>query len=198
MKDRKRAAAEQSLLDAAEVELADGFAKASMQSIAARAGVAVGTLYNYFDDKDALVRALLDARRKAIANELDALEDTPGSFEQRLRATVQCIFGFFEAHRAFLRISLHADQSVMTRRRSSSTVLADRLRKLIDQGIAEGAIRPAAAPLAAEAFASMIKSILFVRVDDKGSFVDLVDGCVDIVLHGIARDAPRAPSHAAP
>jgi AcrR family transcriptional regulator len=36
----------------------DGFAKARMQDIARRAGMAVGTLYLYFDSKDALARAL--------------------------------------------------------------------------------------------------------------------------------------------
>lgn len=47
------------ILDAAaEVLAADGYQRASTNRIAARAGVSPGSLYRYFDDKDAIVTAL--------------------------------------------------------------------------------------------------------------------------------------------
>ena len=48
------------LLDAATREFGErGFHDASVSSITARAGVALGTFYTYFDSKDALFRALI-------------------------------------------------------------------------------------------------------------------------------------------
>ena len=42
-----------------------------MESIAARAGVAVGTLYNHFVDREALVNALFDAFRERMGERID-------------------------------------------------------------------------------------------------------------------------------
>jgi AcrR family transcriptional regulator len=56
--DRARITVE-ALLDATEKLLvAEGYDKASTNRIAAKAGVSVGSLYQYFDSKDALVRAV--------------------------------------------------------------------------------------------------------------------------------------------
>jgi len=49
-----------SLLDAAATEFGEkGFHSASISGITARAGVALGTFYTYFDSKDAIFRALV-------------------------------------------------------------------------------------------------------------------------------------------
>lgn len=56
------------LLSAGEAELSEaGFAGATAKSIAKRAGVATGSFYQYFDDKDALLRELATARFASIA-----------------------------------------------------------------------------------------------------------------------------------
>jgi AcrR family transcriptional regulator len=48
------------ILDAAAAVFTErGFQRATMREIATRAGVATGTIYNHFDDKEALLRALM-------------------------------------------------------------------------------------------------------------------------------------------
>ncbi|MEW6776336.1 MAG: TetR/AcrR family transcriptional regulator [Bdellovibrionota bacterium] len=52
----------QSILEAtAQVLVKEGYAKTSTNKIAARAGVSIGTIYEYFPDKDAVVAALLNS-----------------------------------------------------------------------------------------------------------------------------------------
>lgn len=59
LKTRLREAASEAILDAVEdILLERGLDGASIASIAERAGVAVGTLYNYFPDRDAMIQAL--------------------------------------------------------------------------------------------------------------------------------------------
>lgn len=188
MRDRKRAAAEQSLLDAAEHELANaGVAEASMQAIAARAGVSVGTLYNYFPDRDGLVRALLDVRRKAMAARLDEVlaEQAGAPFAQQLRAMTVGMFSFFDEHRAFLRIALNEPMATL-KKRSAVGTFRERIQRLVDVGVATGAVRAEVAPFAADAITGVLRAVLISKADDKARFVDLADGVADLILRGVA------------
>jgi AcrR family transcriptional regulator len=60
---RRKDARPQEILDAALAVFAEkGFAAARLEQIAARAGVAKGTIYLYFDSKEAVFRALIQDR----------------------------------------------------------------------------------------------------------------------------------------
>jgi AcrR family transcriptional regulator len=50
----------------------DGYAKTTTNNIAERAGVGIGSLYNFFPNKQAIVAALVDRKAK---EELDAVRD---------------------------------------------------------------------------------------------------------------------------
>lgn len=67
--DRRRA-----ILDAALAEFAaHGFTEAKLELVARRAGIAKGTLYLYFADKEALFRALVEAAITPVLLDADAL-----------------------------------------------------------------------------------------------------------------------------
>ncbi|HZC15833.1 MAG TPA: TetR/AcrR family transcriptional regulator, partial [Caulobacteraceae bacterium] len=60
--DARRDARREAILEVArQVFYEEGYAAASMSSIAARLGGSKGTLYNYFKSKDALFEAYIDA-----------------------------------------------------------------------------------------------------------------------------------------
>src|SRR5690348_5357025 len=60
------------LLQAAEQELNErGYAQTTTKSIADRAGVAAGSFYQYFPDKDAVLRELASARLQALRTRID-------------------------------------------------------------------------------------------------------------------------------
>lgn len=74
LKDRLREVTSDAILTATQdVVLAEGL-EAPMEHIAARAGVAVGTLYNHFKDRKALVAALLDRHREQLKDDVRAAE----------------------------------------------------------------------------------------------------------------------------
>ncbi len=83
LRDRLRDETGRAILAAAEAVFAeDGLHDARMERIASRAGVAVGTLYNHFEDKDALVRSLVRSSRQALLDRVD------GAVEPLRRGTV--------------------------------------------------------------------------------------------------------------
>jgi AcrR family transcriptional regulator len=102
-----RAEAAAALLEAAEdVAAARGLDAATIAAIARRAGVAVGTLYNYFPDREALFASLFRMRREELVPRIEtvAREATHLPFERRLRAFLAGVLAVFEDRRKFLRV----------------------------------------------------------------------------------------------
>lgn len=65
LQEHTRAAYREAILAAAErIMLRDGYQTAKMADIAEATGVSVGTLYNYFDSKEAVFNALLEHHRE--------------------------------------------------------------------------------------------------------------------------------------
>src|SRR3954471_24804261 len=80
LRSRLREATSAAILDAAEETFAQkGLASATMNDIAAAAGVAVGTLYNHFKDRDALLATLLQDRRAGLLDAMDGFLEQPSS-----------------------------------------------------------------------------------------------------------------------
>ena len=85
---------------AAEVIAAEGFDRASTNRIATRAGVSIGSLYQYFANKQAILAALLEAHRSEVHEvvecALDRLEDPSTSIADEL---VRMFEGLYALHR---------------------------------------------------------------------------------------------------
>jgi AcrR family transcriptional regulator len=96
---------------AEEVFAERGLHSAHVGDIARRAGVAVGTLYNHYEDRDALLAALLRDRGDELVATFDsALASGEGkSLERRLRAFVDAYFAFFAKHRPYFRVLLEGE-----------------------------------------------------------------------------------------
>lgn len=76
---RRKEARPQEILDAALLVFAEkGFAAARMDDIAARAGVTKGTIYLYFDGKEAVFKTLV---RESIGDTLNRVVEAANSFE---------------------------------------------------------------------------------------------------------------------
>ena len=93
---------EQKILEAALSLFRErGFADATMRDIAARAGVASGLAYYYFDSKDAIVLAFYQRAKDDLAPALDAAQESP-KLADRLAALVEAKFAYFGPNRRFL------------------------------------------------------------------------------------------------
>ena len=83
-----------------------GYHATTIADVAKSARMSYGSVYWYFDSKDALFHALMDAEREAlrehIATALDAAAGGDG--EQLFAAAVRATFEFFEGDRAAVRL----------------------------------------------------------------------------------------------
>jgi len=70
------------ILDAAMVCFAErGFHQASMHDISAEAGISVGLIYRYFQNKDAVISAMADRHKKEIHKMLERARQAPSLLE---------------------------------------------------------------------------------------------------------------------
>src|SRR3989442_8333672 len=70
------------ILDAALVCFAKrGFHQASMHDISAEAGISVGLIYRYFQNKEAVIAAMADRHKKEIEEILDRARQASGLLE---------------------------------------------------------------------------------------------------------------------
>ena len=96
----------QSLQEAAvRVFARKGIAAATMQDIAEEAGVAKGTIYLYFRDRDELVDKTFQATLSQVHSRIDEALERPGtSLEEKLRESLMRLFEFFRENAQFFRL----------------------------------------------------------------------------------------------
>lgn len=176
------------ILEAAEdLIAAKGIQGAPLAQIAKRAGVAVGTLYNYFADRDALIRALFDMRRTTLHPQLRAaVAKSPElPFEDRLRAFVRDVFAVLDAHRKFIKVALETEHIKKLAPSSTPNDLQAAITELVGVGIKEKVLAPAARELLPIALLGALKTLMLRRIADNAPLdAREADALVTLFLDG--------------
>jgi len=192
LKDRFREETAQAVLSAAEQVFAEqGLHGASMNQIAERAGVAVGTLYNHFKDKEALLRALLDHRRQELLGRLDRglAEHTDAPFRVELEGFLRAMFEHFEEHRNFILILMQGEHERAEKHQEAMRAVYTRVDQLIKAGCRKKALRADIEPFAAAFLMGTIKSMMMRAkfADSSGDLRKQVKAVAGFFLDGAGR-----------
>jgi AcrR family transcriptional regulator len=95
----------QSIQDAAMRVIArKGMAAATMQEIAEEAGVAKGTIYLYFRDRDELVEKTFETAITQLIDRVEKAMIEGKSLEEKIRAAMTAKLSFFRENREFFRL----------------------------------------------------------------------------------------------
>ncbi|MEH0743292.1 TetR/AcrR family transcriptional regulator [Vibrio cholerae] len=136
------------ILAAAEILVAEsGFQGLSMQKLAKQAGVAAGTIYRYFEDKEHLLRELRLSVAQRVANAIQAGVNDDMPLKRRYRTMWLNIWNMAGSNLKTIsnRIqyeSLPCDSGKSTRELERQ--MFDKVDLLFDQGKAEGLFKPLA------------------------------------------------------
>ena len=153
------------LLEAALEAFAElGYEQCTMDDIATRAGVAHGTVYRYFDNKEAILGAVVAERMTALAAE--AKEAAARGSAQAAQATLRGYLSYVSANRDVARV-----WSEVTASRGTAADLRRRLRAPVIEAIestvrhaqATGALSPHVdVEVAARALGAMVDNFAYV------------------------------------
>jgi AcrR family transcriptional regulator len=198
-KERQRRAREEAILDAtAEVLVECGFHEMSMDDIAARVGIAKGTIYLHFSSKDALVAALV-ARGIEDVNALIAELDPAQPVLTRLGRVLRELLWRQEREWRVMRDEFQELRRIIAAD-ECCTQLARRLRELlvtlIDEGKRRGEVDPHLHTGAAVgAFFALLSSRCSDRMLAGGDITlrELSASIVRLYLRGIAADRAVIP-----
>ncbi len=150
LRERQRQEREDLILQAAEeLFLEKGFHDVSIDEIAARVGIAKGTVYLHFDSKEDLVFALLQRDMKHFLQEVDAILASGESATVRLRAIIERVYSGMLG--SYLQMLTAVFQSPEFRARMAEKHgvmqatwddVAQRIRTVLDEGKATGEFDP--------------------------------------------------------
>lgn len=164
---------------------AEGYGAATMAAVAAQAGVAKGSLYNYFGSKRDLFTQVCVATLAGGRTELERLVDEPIPAVTKIQRIIDSWFQRLEDYKRLGRLILEFWATAARQKRRGELTAAvenlasqgeDQVQAIVRQGIASGEF---AADIQAEVFGSLFTSLLrgiivesiFLGLEVDGNFV---------------------------
>lgn len=169
-----------------------GVADATMQEIADEAGIAKGTLYVYFRDRDELLAKTAARAYDRLIASLQPAFASPGTLEERLTTIVLQQLRFFDEHRelfgAYIALT-QRDGKHAKKRTGSHAVYIEQLERLFAEAQQRGESRVDARDAAAM-YADVVRGIVVRRIEEKSKTPreEQAAFVVSLLLRGIAGD----------
>ncbi len=204
---RETAKLRQILEGARAIILRDGFDGASMNDIARAAGVSKGTLYVYFDSKEALFVALIREQHSRQAERICDFEEKPGAPDEVLRGLGRRLFDKMRdpeslAHvRTVLAVAAKFPEIGRAFYEAGPQFGIDRLTAWLERQTAEGSLQVPNPHAAATQFIQLVQGDLFKRLlfcvetaIDDARVAAAVDETVDVFMRLYGPANPPAAS----
>lgn len=188
------------LAAALEVFGEQGYVRARLEDVARRAGVSKGTIYLYFDNKEALFKALVRSRvSDALVQARHRLALHQGPWREALVTTIRAMWRVMNTDRMCVigrLVQSELEHVPEIGRFYFDEVIApgrQLLRDVLDRGIAAGEFEAHAAEIAPRAIPAMLLNLAATRryfaqhEPDLPSAESVLDGALTLVLHGLER-----------
>lgn len=164
----------------------------SMERVAREAGVAKGTLYVHFKNKEQILKSAVESSLAPLQKELSNLLDSDLSPDEKLKGFTVSYLEYFDAHRDFFRVLLYDRQQAHAQSRRYRTgkywTFVEKIAGVVDDGIRSGLFRPANPTKISVIFIEANVAVAIDRLWSKNpERIEADAGLVsEVLLHGIA------------
>jgi TetR/AcrR family transcriptional regulator, fatty acid metabolism regulator protein len=141
----------------------EGFHRARMKTIAEEAGVAVGTIYNYFQDKDDLLISVFEEGIRIRLDFLDKLRHTSLPVRDQIQHLLESHFAQIREQQELAELILferfHRGSRLRDRIHALQKQIIDQIAEFIEQGVADGLVRPCHPAVVAQALFDLVQTM---------------------------------------
>lgn len=171
----------------------EGLKSVTMERVAQETGIAKGTVYLHYRDKQELLDAVKESALTPMMTSVDEVFHGDGDADQKLRALVARYFEYFDANRDLFRVLIYEREVV---RVQGSRYQSDRYRHMVQEtarivtdGIRSGAFREVDAHNVAAMFIESMYALMNQRLrSEKPSPVEVDANLIsDLFIHGLER-----------
>ena len=189
-KDRIRTAA-------VRVFARDGFDRSSVKSVAEEAGIAVGSIYNHFESKDALLISIFEEEFSHRIALVDRLKASQEPVRDQVEHLLHDHFDRAREHRELAELLLyerfHRGSRVRERIVALQRVVIDRIAEILEQGIEQGWVRPCHPRVVAQALIDLVQTMTACWVlgdpsDAEETFAAAPKELADLMWKGLRHD----------
>ncbi len=141
----------------------EGFHRARMETIAREAGVAVGTIYNYFESKRDVLLAVFEAEFEEQISFFEGLQQSGLSIPEQIAQILQGHFSLLrektELAQVLLQERFNPGEGFKEKLSNFHRKVVERIEALIQEGIDQGWVRPCDPRIIAPALFAVVQSI---------------------------------------
>lgn len=182
------------ILDAAQrLIVQNGYAGLSMRDLSRDSGLAKGTIYYYFQDKEAIYLSVVERDLISMRAEIHQAAQTPGSCIERLQAIVRAYFHIAQTNRSLfisrMREISGMEEPMRALLRTHRAALMRPIVELIEEGQAAGLFRAINAEMAIISLFGMMNSFVTHRflIEQSDITEDVVEHTIELFLHGLTQ-----------
>jgi AcrR family transcriptional regulator len=173
-----------------------GFHNVSMQEIAAEAEFATGTIYNFFDSKEALYREIMDEVADNVLSLVKPILEGETDEREKIAGFIGASVRVFQENSAAIRLFLRSNQGplvhVSTAHFSETAAEVHRtlqtmLKQVFASGMNKGLFRPLDPGVAAMALDAALRAIVFSAAENvqDSALEQRVAGIEELFFRGI-------------
>jgi len=141
----------------------EGFHRARMETIAHEAGVAVGTIYNYFESKRDVLLAVFEVEFEEQISFFEGLQESGLSIPEQIAQILQGHFSLLrektELAQVLLQERFNPGEGFKEKLSNFHRKVVERIEALIQEGIDQGWVRPCDPHIIAPALFAIVQSI---------------------------------------
>ena len=171
----------------------------SMERVAREAGVAKGTLYVHFKNKNQIIESAVEASLAPLLEELSDVLDSDLSPDKKLERFTFHHLSYFDEHQDFFRVLLYDRQRAHAQSRRYRTgkywTFVEKTAKVIDDGVQSGLFRPLNPSKVAAIFIEANIAVAIDHLWSKSSenIEDDAGLISEVILHGITAVSKNGP-----
>lgn len=171
----------------------------TMDRVATTAGMATGSLYNYFEDKDDLLQFIYARLLEPLFRAIEEVVNADVSAPQKLERIVRTAVDHGVQHKGLIRVLANSDQQSEIRRTARPRLLQI-FTSVFERGILEGSFRPHKSAHTGRLFLGVLSELLELQASDVSNeeVHEYVDVLVDAIRNGFSIHVEKHPESGCP